>query len=312
MGQLSSGIRIPGVFEKDGRYYKIIKNKWHPLSRIDEGTNALYRALFELDPIRPRCMSDLFSVYRAAGMDDLKPATKKDYEKILIRLDHHFGKMRLGALTSNHIAVWLEKRRKAGRGATRANREFAVLSSCFKFGMRQENWGLNANPCYGVSRNKEKPKKGTVSDQDFLAVFNLAEDCVQDLFAVAFLSGVRETDVVAWTRSANMTAEGLCFIESKTGKPHTVRWSDALRFFVRRACERHPEADHIFLNTQGQPWGQWAINSQVRRLRAKAGVRWCFKDLRSKAQTDSPHSVLGHGAALEAVYRKHLKTDPVR
>lgn len=310
MAQLSCGLSIPGVVEKDGRYYRIIRNKWYALSRIDEGVNALYRALYDLEPSRPGSIGDLINVYRAAGMDELKPKTREDYLKILVRLDHHFGKMRMGALKPSQVAVWLERRRKAGRGATRANREFAVLSSVHKFGMRQ-GW-LDANPCFGVPRNKERPKSGGTTNEDFLKVFEIAAECVQDLIGVAYLSGVRETDIIAWTRSANLQPEGIGYVQSKTGKPHTVEWSDALRFFVRRACERWPDEDLIFVNTHGQPWTQWGINSQIRRLRAKAGVKWCFKDLRAKAQTDSPHSVLGHGAALEAVYRKALRTRPVR
>src|SRR6185437_6080233 len=104
MGQLSCGLKIPGVFEKDGRYYKVIRNKWRPLSRIDEGTSALYRALYELDPAKPGTVGELIRMYEAAGMDELKPATRKDYQKMLPRLQHHFGKLRLGALKSSHIA----------------------------------------------------------------------------------------------------------------------------------------------------------------------------------------------------------------
>jgi site-specific recombinase XerD len=310
MGKLSCGLDIPGVYEKDGRYYKVIKNVWHPLSRIDEGVNALHRAIFELDPARPDSIGGLIKMYRAAGMDELKPATRKDYEKILLRLEHHFGKMRIGTLKPMQISVWLEKRRQAGRGSIRANREFAVLSSVHKFGMRQ-GW-VEANPCYGVDRNTEHPKSGGTTNDDFLKLFEIAPEAIQDLIAVAYLSGVRETDIIAWTRSANLQPEGIAYVQSKTGKPHTVEWSDALRFFIRRACERCPGEDLVFLNTRGQPWTQWGINSQIRRLRVKAGVTWCFKDLRAKAQTDSPHSVLGHGAALEAVYRKALRTRPVR
>jgi site-specific recombinase XerD len=306
MGQLSCGLSIPGVFEKDGRYYKVIRNVWHPLSRIDEGESALYRALYELEPSRPGSIGELIKVYRAAGMDDLKPTTREDYGKILLRLDHHFGKMRLGALKSSHISVWLEKRRKAGKGAVRANREFAVLSSVHKFGMRQ-GW-LEANPCYGVSRNKERPRRRAVTNAEFLEAFEAANEPFQDLIAAAYLSGARQTDIVSWSRTAHLKPEGIVYVQSKTGKPHTIEWSDALRFFVRRAMARFPDADLIFLNTRGQPWTVAGINSQERRL----GLTWTFKDLRAKAQTDSPHSVLGHGAALEAVYRKALRTRPVR
>ncbi len=318
MGQLSCGIAISGVFEKDGRYYRVtkvrdgerVKSKWTALSRIDEGRQALLRALYELDPACPDSIRGLIAAYRAGGMDELKPATRHDYERILLRLDHYFGSMPLGTLRPSHIAQWLERRRQEGRGAVRANREFAVLSAIHKFGMRA-GW-VEMNPCHGVPRNRERPKRGIVTDEAFLAIFEAAAEPFQDLIAAAFLSGVRQTDLLAWTKSANLRPEGITYRQSKTGKPHTVEWSSALGFFVRRACDRHPDSDLVFLNIRRTPWTAYGINSQMRRLWAKTGVRWCFKDLRAKAQTDSPHSVLGHGAALEAVYRKALRTKPVR
>lgn len=306
MSKLSCGLSIPGVTEKDGRYYKIIRNKWHALSRIDEGVNALYRKLYELDPLKPGTIGELINVYRAVGMDELKPATRVDYLNILNRLDHHFGRMRLNTLKPNQVAHFLEKRRKLGRGATRANRERAVLSAVHKFGMRQLY--CDYNPCTGVARNTERPKKRYVTNDQFLEVFERSNEAFQDLISAAYLSGVRQTDVISWSRTHNLRPEGIVYVQSKTSKPHTVHWSDALRFFVRRAMARFPESDLVFLNTYGEPWTVSAIASQLQRL--KAG--WSFKDLRAKAQTDSPHSVLGHGAALETMYRKMLKTAPVR
>lgn len=306
MGKLSCGLAIPGVFERDGRYYKVIQNKWHALSRIDEGESALYRALYELEPSRPGTYGELMRVYQANGMDDLRESTRKRYGLVLKRLDHHFGKMRLGTLKPSHIAVFLERRRKAGRGAVAANREFAVLSSVHNFGMRQ-GW-IESNPCLGIRRNPERPRKRVVTDAEFLEAFEASPEPFQDLIAVAYLTGARQGDLVSWARTANLRAEGIVFSESKTGKPHTIEWSDALRFFVRRAMARFPEAEHVLTNKFGQQWGTWAISSQMRRL----NLTWTFRDLRAKAQTDSPHSVLGHGAAMEAVYRKALRTRPVR
>lgn len=306
MSNLSCGLSIPGVVEKDGRYYKIIRNKWHPLTRIDEGQNALYRALYELDPARPGTIGELINVYRAAGMDNLAPATQARYGLYLTRLDHHFGKMRIGALKTSHVAVFLEKRRKIGKGAIAANREFAVLSSVHNFGMRQ-GW-LEANPCNGIRRNPETPRKRIVTDTELSEAFEASPEPFQDLIASAYLSGVRQGDIISWKRTEHVKPEGIVFTESKTGKARTVEWSDALRFFVRRAMARFPEAEYVFTNRFGQQWTVWAINSQIDRLK----VTWAFRDLRAKAQTDSPHSVLGHGAAMEAVYRKMVITRPVR
>lgn len=306
MGQLSCGLSIPGVFEKDGRYYKVIKNVWHPLSRIDDGESALYRALYELEPIRPGTIGELIKMYRAAGMDSLRESTRKRYSLYLTHLDSVFGKVRLGALKPSAVAVYLEKRRQRPAGGIAANREFAVLSSLHVFGMRQ-GW-VEANPCVGIRRNPEKPRQRVVTDAEFLEAFEASPEPFQDLLAVAYLTGARQGDLVSWVRSRNLTSEGIVFTQSKTGKPQTIAWSDTLRYFVRRAMARFPEAEHVFTNKFGEPWGTWAIASQMRRL----NVTWSFRDLRAKAQTDSPHSVLGHGAAMEAVYRKMIRTRPVR
>lgn len=306
MGKLSCGLSIPAVTEKDGRYYKIIRNKWHPLSRIDEGVNALYRALYELDPTRPGTIGELINVYRAAGMDGLSTTTQDRYGLMLARLGHHFGKMKIGALKSSHVAVFLEKRRKAGRGGVAANREFAVLSSVHNFGMRQ-GW-LEVNPCIGVRRNPESPRKRYVTNEEFLAAFEKSPEPFQDLIAFAYLTGIRQTDVISLKRAEHLKPEGIVFVESKTHKLHKQEWSKAVRFFVRRAMERFPEAEYVFTNRFGAQWGVWAINSQMARLEAP----WAFKDLRAKAQSDSEHSVLGHGAAMEKLYRKVINTRPVR
>lgn len=306
MGKLTCGLTIPGVTEKDGRYYKIIKNKWHRLTRIDEGTNALLRALHELDPLRPGTVGELINLYRAVGMDHLKPASKKDYHNILLRLNHHFGHMPIGSLKVNHIAHFKEMRRRKGRGGVRANREVAVLSAVFELGLRE--MVCDFNPCRGSARNRENPKKRIVTDDEFLDVFNRANEPFQDLIAAAYLSGVRQTDLISWSRTEHLGPDGITFVQSKTGKQQTVKWSKALHFFVERAMTRFPDIDLVFANTRGLAWTTSGIASQIARLKSP----WCFKDLRAKAQTDSPHSVLGHGAALEAVYRKSIVTQPVR
>lgn len=306
MAQLSCGISIPGVVEKDGRYYKVIQNKWHGLTRIDEGTNVLFRALHELDPLKPGTVGELLNLYRAVGMDHLKPATVKDYHNILLRLDHHFGKMPIGSLKTNHIQHFREMRRRRGKGGIRVNREVAVLSAAYELGLRE--MVVEFNPCRGGARNRESPKKRFVTDEAFLAVFERANEPFQDLLAAAYLSGVRQTDIIAWSRTKHMKAIGIDYVQSKTKKPHTVQWSKAFQFFVERAITRFPEVDVIFANTRGNPWTTSGIASQLARLKSP----WCFKDLRAKAQTDSPHSVLGHGAKLEEVYRKILVTQPVR
>lgn len=304
MGKLTCGLTIPAVYEKDGRYYKVVRNEWIGLSRIDEGVEALYQALFELGADRPGTIAEMIAFYRASGMQGLKPITQARYGLMLTRLDKTFGKMRIGTLKRSQVAMFLEKRRKRGRGAISANRERAVLSSVHEFGLRQ-GW-LEENPCRDVRRNTEKPRKRYVTDEEFRTAYEASPPPFQDLLKVAFLSGARQTDIIGWQRT-QLTLDGIEYAESKTGKPRTVEWSGELYFHVRRSLDR-ADSESVLTNKFGQPWGVWAINSQLARLK----VTWAFRDLRAKAQTDAPHAILGHGAAMEEVYRKERRTRPVR
>ena len=304
MGKLTCGLTIPAVYEKDGRYYKVVRNEWIGLSRIDEGVEALYQALFQLGAERPGTIAEMIAFYRATGMQNLKPVTQARYGLMLTRLEKTFGKMRIGTLKRSQVAMFLEKRRKRGRGAIAANRERAVLSSVHEFGMRQ-GW-LEENPCRDVRRNTEKPRKRYVTDEEFRTAYEASPAPFQDLLKVAFLSGARQTDIIGWQRT-QLTLDGIEYVESKTGKPRTVEWSGELYWHVRRSLDRADSA-HVLTNKFGQPWGVWAINSQLARLK----VTWAFRDLRAKAQTDAPHAILGHGAAMEEVYRKERRTRPVR
>lgn len=313
MGKLSCGLTIPGVFESNGRYFRVQsaegRQKWVALSRVDEGREALYRALYELEQPRPGTITELLTAYRALGMDELSAATRVDYHRILPRLERVFGRMPIGALRPSQVAVFLEKRRKAGRGAVRANRERAVLASAYRFAMRQ-GW-VESNPCRGVPRNTERPRKRYVTDEELLHAIEHSPSQFQDLLWGAYYTGARQGEIIAWNRSQHLKPEGIVYVESKTRKLRHIAWSDTLRDIVRRAMERQPDKEFVFTNRFGNPWTVWAINSQMARLEIDHGVTWAFRDLRAKAQSDAEHSVLGHGPAMEAVYRKVIRTRPV-
>jgi len=310
VAKLSCGLSIPGVFESNGRYFRVQsaggKKRWVALTRIDEGVAALHRALAALGSVRPGTIAELLGQYQALGMGELREATRRDYERILPRLAHHFGHLPISELRPTHVAQWLEARRKMGRGAVRANRERAVLASVYRFGMRQ-GWA-ESNPCHGVARNTERPRKRYVTDEEFRDAFDRSPEPFQDLLAIAYLTGIRATDLFALKRSEHLTPDGIRFVESKTRKLHIQAWTDAVRFFVRRSMEREPEAEYVLTNKFGKPWTVWAVNSQLARL----GVTWAFKDLRAKSQSDAEHSTLGHQGAMDQVYRKVIRTRPVR
>lgn len=294
----------PKVHEKNGRYYYVHANKWTKLTRTDEGESALYLALHELTADKPATLGQVMNLYVAKGMSELRVSTRKRYLGSMDRLRHHFGHMRVGTLKPTHVAQFLEGRKKDGAGVT-GNRERAVLSSIHEFGMR--NGWVDANPCRGVRRNKEKPRQRYVTDAEFLEAFNAATEPFQDFLCIALLTGARQGDVRSWGRSVASKA-GLSYRESKTGKKREVEWSGALRYFVDRALARSKGCDTLLVNKFGQPWGEWALQSQMRRLPGK----WQLRDLRAKAATDATHNILGHQGSMWKVYQRQQSTKPLR
>jgi hypothetical protein len=295
------------VHPKNGRYYWVDRNTWHPLSRIDEGMPALYRELAKFTVERPATYGQVMIRYVAEALPELKPASRPEYQRIIeARLQHHFGSMILGTLKPSHVAQYLEQRKKDG-APVGGNRERAVLGSVCSWAMRF-GW-LEFNPCHGVRRNREIPSRVYVTDEAFREAFDRASPALQDLTAVALLTGLRQTDLRLMPRTA-VTAEGLALRQSKDDKLRVILWSDALRHFVRSALERSAAADSpwLFVSQRGLPWTVDGLQSAMRRW--KPGFR--FRELRAKAASDADHNVLGHDAQMLSRYVRAQRLKPVR
>lgn len=319
--------KIPkGVTVKGGRYYRIVKNRWVGLTRVDEGLRALRTALLDVPLERdPVTIGELLPRYLSEA--EIVERTRAEYRRIVeARLIHHFGRMPIAALTQQHVAKYLEKRKVDG-APVMGNRERAVLSGAYQFALRK-GWATH-NPCQGVRRNKERPRKRYVEDAEFLTAFNAAPEPLQDFMAIGLLTGAREGDLRKMLRS-DLTPDGIVIVEGKTelttGKTRLVGWSDALRFFVRRALERqatvaekganaktHRRArgvsDHVLTNRFNEPWTEAAIQTALKRLPRNG---WHFHDLRGKAASDADHNILGHGQQMLSVYVRHQKVNALR
>lgn len=298
----------PGVKPKHGRYYLIRANKWHPLTRIDAGEVALLEAYYALSSADPHNMAGVLLAFSKDGMTKLRPATQKDYRRIVLtRLIPFCGHMPRNALKPTHVAQYLYQREKEG-AAVAGNRERACLSSACNYGMRK-GW-LDANPCYGVRRNRETPSKIYVAHEALTAAIDRAPLCMQDLLAVAYLTGIRQTDLRLMSPSA-VHGDRLRFIESKTGKPADYEITPTLRVFVDRALARARghASGFLFTSPRGLPWSEWGLQSALRRL--KLGFQ--FRQLRAKAQTDAPErNVIGHTGQMRSVYTRADKRRPVK
>jgi integrase len=314
-----TGQTLPqGVHVKNGRYYLVKslsgKRKWLGLSLVTDGAGRLKDSLASLEHGAVVSIGDLLRAYLRDGTADLRPVTHKGYVAMCepqAPLMWTFGQMKIGSLTTADVAKYLEKRKKAGRSHG-GNRERAVLSAAYEFGMR--NGYVTSNPCRGVRRNKEKPRKRYVTTEELQAAVDRAPDQFQELLAAAYLTGLRQADLLA-LRISDLRKDGIHLVESKTGRARIIEWSPELRKLIERAIGRarelaerlkHPEPTHVFTGRYGGPWTQWAVQSQMRRL----NVDWHFHDLRAKAATDADHLVLGKQHTALGTYLRGERTKP--
>jgi integrase len=314
-----------GVYLRNGRYYRVVRNRWIALTRRDEGIAALHRALRETPIERdPETVGELLARYLPQA--EISEATRREYARIIdSRLMHHFGRMQIGALRPAKVAQYLEKRKQDGCGPM-GNRERAVLSGAYEFAMR--NAWAEGNPCRGFARNKERRRERYVTDAEFLAAFEAAPEPLQDVLALALLTGARQGDLRKLRRE-DLRPDGIYILEGKTehttGKRRLIAWSDALRFFVRRALERQDrvaarEADprkhrqrrtvseYVLTNRFNQPWSMAGLQSAIKRLPKD----WHFHDIRAKSASDAGHNILGHGAQMLGVYVRERKVAALR
>lgn len=314
--------KIPkGVYQKNGRWYRVVRNKWIALSRVDEGLAALRVALREVPTTRPpRTIAELLASYLPQA--EIAPETRRQYECIADgRLSHHFGNMPISAVSHAHVAMYLQKRKFDGHPHM-GNRERAVLSSAFEFALR--NGWAQGNPCRGVRRNTERPRRRYVSDAEFLEAFEAAPEPLQDMMALALLTGARQGELRALRRE-DLRDDGIYIREAKTGKSRLIGWSEALRFFVGRALtrqttiaarpadpRRHRQvrrpSGYVLTNRFAEAWTLSGLQTAVRRL----GVDWHFHDIRAKAASDAEQNILGHGAGMLGVYIRHKTVRALR
>jgi integrase len=318
----------PKVHEKHGRYFYVDKNKWTPLCRVSESPSELHRALAKLTGEPSKTLLGIFSDFTASrDFAALAESTRRQYKYFYFgRLNDFCGDLLPHEVEAADVAQYLQKRKvnKKGKGAISGNRERAALSSAYEWAMRHGK--AKANPCRGIRRNPEKPSKVAIKSADLSAKIDEAPVHFAEVMQLAYLTGIRAVDLRA-LKLSNLTAEGIEFTESKTGKHVVTAWTPTLRELVDtilkartermtrqyankyRAPRPAQEHDYLLTNRFGKPLTVWGVISNMRRL----DTGFQFKAIRAKAQTDGgERNVLGHTGQMREVYTRRRKLVPVR
>lgn len=299
------------------------KRHWKRLGRRDdpmtwEAYKALEAAMINVEDATFRAVAVRFSAEMLRPDTPFRRSdrTKAEYTRQLRdggNIMQAFGRSRVTTIKPKHISTYLRKH----RSPISANREVSVISQVMQQAIAE---GLiDVNPCTGVRRMPERRRSRYLTDEEFLAIREAAPASVQIAMDIAYLTGLRLSDVLS-LRAEDARDGFLHAREGKTRQRVRFELTDTLSEAVGRSgLDIGPVVHTIPRRTKGderKPPRHYTLTgfeSVWRRAKLAAklpDVR--FHDIRAKHATDRDEEglnaqlALGHtDGATTARYIRH-------
>lgn len=277
------------MYLKHGRYYHVVKGKWHPLSREYSEALAEYAR-------RTRPGSGIAALIdKTLDSVDVSKATMTQYLQVAGRIKDAFREFDPSQVKQRHIVEFLDHHRKT---PAMANRMRSVLSLAFKNAVR---WQLTEyNPVLGVDPFKEKGRGDKYfSDEDYLKVRSCARPYLALMMDLAYLTGQRVSDIIH-LKSSEIKEDRIKFEQEKTGQRVDVEINEAIRETIRAArALRKAKGMYLFHSGRGEPYSYNTVADAFKIARKKSGVTGVqFRDIRAKSATDAEAAGLNPGILL--------------
>lgn len=331
MGRKRSGKykHLPkGVYWNNGAYFfRDAALRWH---RLGATMAEMYVELAKfVDKAKPlHTMGAVFDRFLLEKLPLLAPRTQSDYRGYIENLRRYFSDAPPADVTARDVFTYRAKR--AESSITQANREKSCLSSVMTAAVE---WGLmKTNACREVPKLHEGERDRYVSDDEFMAVYELATPTLQIAMDLATITGQREGDLLKLPCNDPRvyTKQGMVFKLGKSKRRHprhgqivetaktlVVEWSPELRAVIERARSLGPQLrPALICTTEGERYTESGFRSNWHKLLVKATTpgpngeppalaEWfTFHDLRAKRASDA-EDVL---EANEALAHDDMKT----
>lgn len=263
-------------------------------------------------------MSRMIDLYFAsADFKELAPRTQLDYRNYSVNVKDVFGKASPIKITMVHIRKYMDAR--ANKSRVGANRERSFMNTVFSWG--SERGYCDNNPTKGVKTFKEKARQRYVTDQEFMAVYDIAPPNVRAAMLISYLCAARFSDVLA-LETSQILDDGVFIRQGKTGKEQIKAWSDNLKIAVQMALDEPStiKTKYIIHTRQGQKYTRSGFSALYKRRVQKAfdegwiKEKFTFHDLKRKGISDYEGNIQefsGHlTAAMADRYDVKVKVTP--
>lgn len=230
--------------------------------------------------------------YRKEHLPAIAPSSRVEYNRHLNTLIPAFGHLALDEIEPMLVRQYLDRRSKK----IAANREVGVLSHLWNWS-REKGLTKLANPCTGITRNKQKARERYVTDAEYQAVWDKADPILRDALELMLLTGQRPSDVLKMTRQ-DVRDGHLWVRQGKTGTKLGIEVVGELAATLQRilASPKAIPSMYLVADEQGQPLNIVQLDKRYGKVRCSD---WQLRDLRAKVATESPdlttaQRLLGH------------------
>lgn len=294
------------------------------LTPIKDGIAAVWKKYEEVvnSARKPITFSQLWEKFiGSAYFIELKPRTQQDYMQHQKKLFAVFGKMKADSIKPQHVREFMDKRGLQSK--TQANHEMASMSRVYRWGY--ERGYVKANPCSGVAKFKELKRERYITDKEYLAIYQAADDVVKVVMEIAYLCAARLSDVLGM-KWQQITEQGIFIQQGKTGIKQIKAWTPRLRAAIERAKVFSTPAQSNAAVVMGKHKGHYTKSGFTNRwadarLKASSQLGYdldcTFHDLKAKGISDYKGSTKdkqlfsGHKSESQIlVYDRKVKISP--
>jgi len=271
----------PHVVRRHGAFYWIDPktNRWKKLSEEDD-IPKMYRVLGDVLDGQTSAFNALIDLYAMKALPKKAASTRRYQEPQLEVLRAWLGTREPDSVKPPEIAAFLDDHPKP----TTANRIVALLSHIYTFAIRRGT--ATFNPCHGVRRNKEQPRRIYVTNEMLAQAIKDAPPRIALALELAYVTGQRMADVLG-LKWSDVRDDGVYFKQRKTGKELLMQYTDRLDKVLLRCSTYSHGKTHVLVNSRGEPWTRDGFKTSWQKFIRTKPYRFQFRDIRKKSGNDA-------------------------
>lgn len=222
-------MKITRVYISDGRYYYVQdlaersprtrrpRQKWHKLTRVDEGEAAMLKARAALlceQPDHSGNMKALIKDFQADHFKTLTFEVRKEYERMFEVISKAFADFDAAQVEPGDVITFLNdnfigKQNTMGKYKARLSTFF---SWCV---LNQSKTGVEVNPCREIKLKKPVKQRGRLNAERYWKLFDALTPMGQCFLELMYLTQQRPTEI-RLLRESQISADRIHFAPSKT------------------------------------------------------------------------------------------------